>query len=118
MDRAAYVATTSAMPATDNARRFAPDNGSDLPRIIPAHRNASHGSSGCVPLTNVSNTKRRGERYWPGAYHPLNSHLVLWRASTAHHWMTAAATAAAVPTTTSQRVANTNSSAPIMNIAP
>ena len=34
---------------------------SSRPRIIPAHRNASHGNSGWVPLTNTLNSRPRGE---------------------------------------------------------
>src|SRR6187549_1520114 len=73
----AYVAATITRPATARLRRFVLDSGRYRPRIIPAQRKASHGSSGWVPLTNVSNTNRRGERYCPGAYQPANSHAVL-----------------------------------------
>ena len=81
---------------------------------MPAHRNASQGSRGCVPLTNVSNTKRRGERYGVAPYHPPNSHRVSWSVSKAHHCSAAALIAASNPMRINHRVRNKNSSPPTM----
>ena len=71
-----------------------------------------------MPLTNVSNSNRRGERYGPGEYLPPKSQLVSWSLSKAHHWIAAAAMAASAPMTTSHRVRSMNSNAPAMKKAP
>ena len=86
------------------------------PRIIPAHRKASHGNNGCVPLTNMSNSSPRGELVGGLVSHVVDRPSAA--RSQTHQWIPAPATAAATPMATSQGVASVNRNAAMTNIAP
>ena len=111
-----YVTSVTAKPPRTIIGSLVIASGRWRPRMIPAHRNASHGSSGWVPLTNVSNSRPRGER--PVG---LNSQAVerrSWRCSNAHHWSAAPAMAAAAPMTAIHLLRRVKISAPTMKYAP
>ena len=86
------------------------------PSTIPAQKNASHGSSGWVPLTNTSRTSP-----WGDSRSGEVSHDVVWPSrarSYTHQWMDQPASAATTPITTSQRIRSVNIHAARKNIAP
>jgi len=89
---------------------------STRPSTMPAHRNASHGSSGWVPFTNTSNSSPRGVRP-PGDVSQLVSCPSSSRSYT-HQWISQPASPAPAPTVVTQRLRSVNSRAATTNIAP
>jgi hypothetical protein len=112
-----YVTAVAIAPAA--AHRSGCTAPTVRPTIMPRHRNANHGSNGCVPLTKVSSNKPRGDSVVsvPGDV----SQSTEWPStarSTTHHRTAAAATAALLPMTTSHRVRNVKTNAATTNVAP
>ena len=89
-------------------------NGSKRPSVMPAHKNSSQGSSGCVLRMKTSSSRSRGERVTPAL--PYSSQFA--SCCNDQRCSAAAASAAATPIAIKYLLRSVKSSAPTMKNAP